>query len=332
MRPVPRSFLFGSFLALAIMSYGIPSDGSVYSGDDHGSPEPGGYCPVGQVWPGYDPDWIEPDSITGAGETFFALFDPDENCACPMGFRVSTTDFFMSLADDSPIPITITVSMGLTEAVPDPGGPIPWLPGATVCETPVRDFTIYIPKLYVGFGIALECECVAMDHPFFLFFTIHSVMDPPGGFYTAGGGAPELGRYLTFVDDQWVDMVAAGILTRGGLVVSGSAQCCETPVAIDEQEESLPAETRLTGASPNPFNPQTTISFSLERAGWAEISIYGLTGRRIAVLADGTFGAGTHSVTWNGRDGRGRAMPSGTYIIRLETETGVQASKVVLVR
>ena len=62
--------------------------------------------------------------------------------------------------------------MGLKEAIADPGGPIPLLPGATICETPMRDFTTYIPKDYIGFGIALECDCVTMDDPYFLFFTI----------------------------------------------------------------------------------------------------------------------------------------------------------------
>jgi len=144
-------------------------------------------------------------------------------------------DVFMILADDTPLPTTITVSMGLAEAVADAGGPLPWLPGDSICETPVRDFTIQIPKQYVGFGIALECECVAVNAPTFLYFTVHSTLDPPGGFYTAGGGTPAPGRFLTRVDGEWLDLVAAGILTRGDLVLSGFAECCEGPVGIDGQ-------------------------------------------------------------------------------------------------
>jgi len=238
----------------------------------------------------------------------------------------------MTFPDDSPLPITITVSMGLKEAISDQGGPIPWLPGATVCETPVRDFTIYMPKKFVGFGIALECDCVSMESPYFLFFTIHSAMDPPGGFYTAGGGAPDLGRFLTFVDDQWIDLVAEGILTRGDLVVSGSARCCETPVAVDEPDESLPTVTKLIGVYPNPFNPQTTITFALDKPQRTEVAIYDLTGRLLSVLADHIYAAGNHSVVWSGKDATGRAVPSGTYVVRLETEDGVQAQKVLLLR
>jgi len=83
---------------------------------------------------------------------------------------------------------------------------------------------------------------------------------------------------------------------------------------------------------PNPFNPQTTITFSLERNEWAKIGVYELTGRRVAVLADRSFAGGTHSLLWNGRDVAGRSMPSGTYVARLETESAVQSRKMMLLR
>jgi len=66
---------------------------------------PTDFCPMGQVWPGFDPDWIEPGTITGGGQTFYALVDPDENCTCPVGFREPAVDFFMTLPEES-IPAT----------------------------------------------------------------------------------------------------------------------------------------------------------------------------------------------------------------------------------
>ena len=83
---------------------------------------------------------------------------------------------------------------------------------------------------------------------------------------------------------------------------------------------------------PNPFNPQTTITFSLERTEWAEIGVYDLVGHLLSVLADRTYPAGHHSVVWNGNDAMGRAVPSGSYVVRLETESGVEARKVSLIR
>jgi len=105
---------------------------------------------------------------------------------------------------------------------------------------------------------------------------------------------------------------------------------CDPPSAVEIETPNQ--VTHLFEAYPNPFNPQTTISFSLERPVRAEIGVYDLTGSRVAVLATRTFTPGAHSLTWNGRDSQGRAMPSGTYIVRLETESGVEAKKVMLVR
>jgi hypothetical protein len=105
-----------------------------------------------------------------------------------------------------------------------------------------------------------------------------------------------------------------------------------TDIAVAVSEPPDLPSTRLYEAAPNPFNPQTTISFSLGEVGRARLTVYGLTGRRIAILADETFTPGTHTVTWNGRDAEGRALPSGSYLIRLETEAGMEARKVSLIR
>ena len=59
--------------------------------------------------------------------------------------------------------------------------------------------------------------------------------------------------------------------------------------------------------------------------------MYELTGRRVALLADRTFTAGIHSVTWNYRDLASRSMPSGTYLVRLQAGEKVFARKVALV-
>jgi hypothetical protein len=113
---------------------------------------------------------------------------------------------------------------------------------------------------------------------------------------------------------------------------------CEDVVAIEDDpdtpgsDEETPSAGRHLTVHPNPFNPQTTVAFSLDRNVWAEIGVYDLTGRRVINLASRTFTAGPHTLTWNGRDSQGRAMPSGTYIVRLETESDLKARKVMLVR
>ncbi len=99
--------------------------------------------------------------------------------------------------------------------------------------------------------------------------------------------------------------------------------------AVGDSPAALP---RLAQNRPNPFNPRTDIAFDLPRSGHARLAIYAPDGRRIATLVDGDMPAGPHTTTWDGRDDRGRAVPSGTYFYRLETADGAFARRLSLVR
>jgi hypothetical protein len=101
------------------------------------------------------------------------------------------------------------------------------------------------------------------------------------------------------------------------------------PTAVGDH---VPLHAMLGRATPNPFNPQTTITFEISREQDLVVAVYDLLGRRVRTLANEHRAAGRHELSWNGRDSQGRAMPSGTYIVRLETESGFQARKVMLIR
>ncbi|MCI0708344.1 MAG: T9SS type A sorting domain-containing protein [Ignavibacteriae bacterium] len=68
---------------------------------------------------------------------------------------------------------------------------------------------------------------------------------------------------------------------------------------------------------PNPFNPSTTIRYKLEQPGQVTLNIYDITGREVKRVMDQYTFAGTHSVTWNGRDEAGSQVASGVYFARL---------------
>lgn len=76
----------------------------------------------------------------------------------------------------------------------------------------------------------------------------------------------------------------------------------------------LPAPT----LAPNPFNPQTHVMFSLAQPGRVQVSVYDVAGRRVTVVADGMFEAGSQDVLWAGTDDAGRAVSSGVYFVRIE--------------
>jgi len=89
---------------------------------------------------------------------------------------------------------------------------------------------------------------------------------------------------------------------------------------------------RLEPARPNPFNPTTTIEFSLPAAGRASLAIYNVAGRRVVVLAEGHHEAGPHRIVWNGTDDSGHALPSGVYFARFEGGGEVATRKMVMVK
>ena len=105
---------------------------------------------------------------------------------------------------------------------------------------------------------------------------------------------------------------------------------CEPPSAIGDRQP--PMAFHLEQAYPNPFNPRTTIAFSLPHQEYVQISIFDLTGRQVRTLATRTFPAGDHSLEWNGRDDAGRTLASGSYLIRLKSETKSRIQKVTLIK
>ena len=89
---------------------------------------------------------------------------------------------------------------------------------------------------------------------------------------------------------------------------------------------------KLDPSWPNPFNPQTTLRFSIPHPAHVRLAIYDLRGKLIRTLADDLQPAGLYTVPWDGRDRRGAAVASGVYFARLESEEGVQTRKMVLAR
>ena len=96
--------------------------------------------------------------------------------------------------------------------------------------------------------------------------------------------------------------------------------------------DQLPALSKLQGAVPNPFNPRTSLRYSLARSGAVRLQVFDLQGRLVRTLLDGQQGAGAHAVPWDGRDEAGRAVASGTYLARLRAPDTVAQQKMLLVR
>jgi hypothetical protein len=90
---------------------------------------------------------------------------------------------------------------------------------------------------------------------------------------------------------------------------------------------AMPKETALNPGYPNPFNPVTTISYTLAQSQPVQLIIYDSTGRTVQVLANGMQQAGTHRIDWNAAE-----HPSGVYFARLQTTSQNFVQKLTLLK
>ena len=100
----------------------------------------------------------------------------------------------------------------------------------------------------------------------------------------------------------------------------GLATSPPTSIAEDPGPPRVPSGFSISQNVPNPFNPSTTIEYTVPDGRGTipvEISIYDLRGRRVRRLVDAERSPGTHRVHWDGRDDAGAAVPSGIYLYRI---------------
>ncbi len=104
-----------------------------------------------------------------------------------------------------------------------------------------------------------------------------------------------------------------------GLTITVDVMLVPTSAAVGDGAEAGDAARRTTLAQnqPNPFNPATTIRFTVPGEGPVELAILDVHGRVVRRLVDGALAPGEHAIAWDGRDARGREAPSGVYAYRL---------------
>ena len=103
------------------------------------------------------------------------------------------------------------------------------------------------------------------------------------------------------------------------------------PTAV-KNDVPLPSAIELTGNYPNPFNPSTTIEFTLPDAGFTEMTIYNTAGQKVRDLVSHSLTAGKHSIVWDGRDNKGLSVSSGIYISRLRRGDNTVSRRMTLLK
>ncbi|MBL7014218.1 MAG: M6 family metalloprotease domain-containing protein [Candidatus Marinimicrobia bacterium] len=95
--------------------------------------------------------------------------------------------------------------------------------------------------------------------------------------------------------------------------------------------DGLPDSFKIFDAFPNPFNPKTTISYTLPQSSVVDISIFNLLGQK--VLTDKSHRSeGMNTFVWSGQSSQGNLLGSGTYFIHIKTENNYHISKVILLK
>ena len=92
------------------------------------------------------------------------------------------------------------------------------------------------------------------------------------------------------------------------------------------------AKNGLEQNTPNPFNPQTAIRFTLSATQNVSLAVYDVSGRLVRTLASGTQEMGTHTITWDGRNDAGATVSSGVYFYRLDAGKFSQTRKMVMLK
>ncbi len=150
-----------------------------------------------------------------------------------------------------------------------------------------------------------------------------------------------------------IDATGRGQLSQGGfnsgphtVELTNPGQCFD-PIVVtcrtgldeeasdnwdDELTSESPTETTLLGNYPNPFNPSTTIRYTLSVDSPVSIRVYNMLGQEVATLVDGFQKAGEQSVTWHGTNNFGQTVASGLYVYRLQTGSTVMSQKMLFAK
>ncbi len=102
---------------------------------------------------------------------------------------------------------------------------------------------------------------------------------------------------------------------------------------VDADGNTIPLITKLNGNYPNPFNPETTISFSVaQTSSFVSVEIFNIKGQKVKQLVNEILPAGKHIAVWNGKDNNNKQVASGIYFYQMKTGNIQQSKKMLLLK
>ncbi len=134
------------------------------------------------------------------------------------------------------------------------------------------------------------------------------------------------------VDSLFVRWPDDSVLAWSDLAVDRRLDITEGDDPPVSAPDVVPRTTALAPPYPNPFNPRTTLRFTLASDGPVRLEIFDLAGRRVRTLVAESRETGEHAVAWAGDGDDGERLPSGAYLARLRTPGRVEVQKLLLAK
>jgi hypothetical protein len=150
-----------------------------------------------------------------------------------------------------------------------------------------------------------------------------AVVDLPSSTTTLNVAPPPAGTYYWSVlaSDRKNNEVWAGQINRLKLTTD-----------VETEKTPLPSRFDVSANYPNPFNPETAFEIQLPRDSRVSVMVFDMRGQLVRSLIEGEQTAGTHRVSWDGRDSSGRSMPSGLYSARIQLGDRMFTRKLMLAK
>ncbi len=153
--------------------------------------------------------------------------------------------------------------------------------------------------------------------------------------YVENGGIP---GWLSVDGEDWVKVgrsygfaIVPEYVPAESWMVEKTGRMYEPPEK-DQSPGAKTYETAMQNAAPNPFNPATTIWFTLKEEAKVKMQVFDVRGHKVASLTSETFNAGEHAVSWDGRDTNGKRVSSGAYFVQMKTSGSEFSQRVMLVK
>jgi hypothetical protein len=280
----------------------------------------------------------------------------------PNGFHIMTggTLNYSGWLSQDPIQGILSVSEGeALAAVQDPAGQKPRIPPkpeqvrtlsdlrAELFHTPASERLARVEELSGGMDPGWQPWAQVVGLEMLQQAGRHRDLVQAGGVVLAEAGLPAGVRrtiarrmfysYLLGLQDAGQARAMIGLLEDLECEEAGSGQLSwladfhGARFAESDEEPSLVLESGQSDLQvsnhPNPFNPVTTLRYTLPEAGEASLSVYNIQGQRVAALATGLHTQGTHTIGFDAS-----RLASGVYLYRLTTSTGIVTGKMLLIK